>query len=201
MAYVLGWMFSDGAVYADKRTFEIKISARDLEILKKIRKSLRSESPLKIFAQKLPHKNEYGKYVRLRINSYMMCKDLIRLGCVPKKAKKFSIPPVPHHLLKHFVRGYFDGDGSISFNKPNTIRLRFVSCNELFIGSLADILERELCIPINFKKATANLWQCDYYGNNARKICKWMYDGCGNMFLGRKRLRFIKHIKKRDYHA
>ena len=201
MAYVLGWMFSDGSVCSDERTFEIKISFRDLEILKKIRKILSSESPLRIVEQKLPSKKEYRKYARLRINSYKMCKDLVRLGCVPKKARKFSIPPMPRCFLKHFVRGYFDGDGSISFNKPNTIRIRIVSCNEPFIKSLAEVFERELHIPANSKRAKDNLWQCDYYGDSARKICGWMYEDCGNLFLKRKRDRYISHLKKKGYYA
>src|SRR3989338_1457022 len=200
MAYVLGWMFSDGNVSSDKRTFAIKLSALDSNILVKIRKALKSESPLMTLTQKLPSGKGYRKYVLLRINSYPMCEDLIALGCVPKKTHKFSIPTMPRNLLKHFVRGYFDGDGSISFNKPNIIKIRFVSGSEKFIMNLAKVFTNELGIPIN-NKTMKNFWQSDYYGDNARKICEWMYRDCGDFFLKRKRLRFIKHVEKRLEHA
>jgi intein/homing endonuclease len=55
-------------------------------------------------------------------------------------------------LLRHFVRGYFDGDGSIGFNKPNTIWIKIVGANKQFIYDLAQIFKDELGIPINHKK-------------------------------------------------
>ncbi|MFQ5405560.1 MAG: LAGLIDADG family homing endonuclease [Candidatus Micrarchaeia archaeon] len=91
-----------------------------------------------------------------------MCEDLIQLGCLTRKSNRFSFPTVPSSFLKHFVRGYFDGDGSIMINKPNTLKIRFVSSNEGFISALANVLQTQLSVPINYKRAKANLWQCDY---------------------------------------
>jgi len=200
MAYVLGWMFSDGNVCSDERTFRIKLAVKDKQILQKIRIALKSKAPIVISSQLLPSKKGYRSYVTLRINSRIMTNDLIKLGCVPNKVNKFTVPAMPLKLQSHFVRGYFDGDGSISFNKPNTIRLRIVGSNRYFVLRLAKIFKNSLRIPTNFKKTKKGkrLWQCDYYGDNARKICRWLYQDCGSYYLKRKWTRYKNHLRKRS---
>ncbi len=201
MAYVLGWMFSDGNVSPGERAFRIKLSARDSKILRRIREVLKAAHPLKTSLQATPSGKKFAKYAILSVSSRSMCKDLSRLGCVARKASRFSLPEIPRQFLRHFVRGYFDGDGSISMNKPNTVKISFVSCNSLFIRALADIFRAELKIPPNYKRVKTNLWRCGYYGDNARKICKWMYANCGKLFLERKRIRFVRHMQKRSQNA
>ena len=47
-----------------------------------------------------------------------MYNDLIKQGCVPRKSLILTFPntnQVPENLINHFIRGYFDGDGSISY--------------------------------------------------------------------------------------
>ncbi|GIM28208.1 hypothetical protein CPJCM30710_08740 [Clostridium polyendosporum] len=49
-----------------------------------------------------------------------MCSDLRKLGVVPNKLFLISkVPQIPDYLIRHFIRGYFDGDGSI-FSSHNT---------------------------------------------------------------------------------
>lgn len=201
MAYILGWFFSDGNVSSDKRTFRLKISFKDKEILEKMNLFLRSDSPIRIIKQHVPSKKYVSTYALLIIHSRKICHDLINLGCVPNKMHKFNIPEMPQAFLKHFIRGYFDGDGSIMFNYPNTIKICFLGSNALFIKKIAETLYNTLGIPINFKKIKKNLWACYYYDDNARQICFWMYEDCGDLFLSRKRNRFIQHIKKRHAHC
>lgn len=196
MAYVLGWMFSDGNMAPDDRMFRIKLSNNDIKILEKIKETIKTDSPIRVINQQVLSKEYTAKYAILNISNKKMCQDLNRLGCVRRKTHKFKIPNIPRKLLKHFIRGYFDGDGSITFNKPNTIKIRIVGANKQFIWSLAQIFKNEFDIPINHKRIR-NIWQCEYYGDNARKICEWMYKDCGDLYLERKRTRFEEHLKKR----
>ncbi len=113
-SYTLGWAFSDGNVSKDGRTFGFHLHKKDIKILKILREMMSSKH--KIFL--------YGNAVEFRIHSKKMCKDLISLGCTPKKSLNIKFPSnLPRRYLKHFVRGYFDGDGSIYFNYPNTIKI------------------------------------------------------------------------------
>jgi hypothetical protein len=198
MAYVLGWMFSDGNVESDLRTFRIKLAVKDIEVLAKIRRLLGSNTPIRIVKQAIPSKKSINEYALLSIHSRKMCKDLIALGCTPNKTRKFIIRSMPQSVVNHFIRGYFDGDGSISFNFPNTIRIRIVSSNRSIIFWIALTFKENLNISPNIKKVR-NIWQCEYYGDNARAICFWLYANCGEFYLERKRKRYITHLEKRSY--
>lgn len=47
---------------------------------------------------------------------------LCELGCIPNKSLILKFPDenlVPKNLIKHFIRGYFDGDGCISYSFLN----------------------------------------------------------------------------------
>ena len=79
-----------------------------------------------------------------------MFNDLIKQGCVPNKSLILTFPnkhQVPENLINHFIRGYFDGDGSINYGirerysvrkKQNIKRLsmnaEFVRTKEMLIG-------------------------------------------------------------------
>lgn len=43
-----------------------------------------------------------------------MYKDLFALGCTPRKSLTINlIPDIKKEFIPSFIRGYFDGDGSI----------------------------------------------------------------------------------------
>ena len=148
-SYLLGWMYSDGNVTEDKRTFRFHISKKDEGILKIFKKILKSEH--KIFT--------HGNYAVFQVHSRKMCQDLTSLGCHPKKTAKIRFPKnMPKKYISHFVRGYFDGDGSIHFNYPNTIKITIVG-NSHFIEELQKTVQNEIKINTSkVKKGNGNVW-------------------------------------------
>lgn len=50
-----------------------------------------------------------------------MCNDLISHGCVPNKSLILKPPKIDNELINHFIRGYFDGDGCVSFNSKTKV--------------------------------------------------------------------------------
>ena len=59
---------------------------------------------------------------RILLTSEKTVNDLIDKGCFRNKTKILKFPTedqVPKHLIHHFIRGYIDGDGSISYYKKN----------------------------------------------------------------------------------
>lgn len=186
MSYFLGWLYSDGNVSKEKRNFTLHINSKDMHILKIFKKRLKSNHPIKV----------YKNAATLRIHSRIMCEKLNELGCVPKKSLIIKFPYVPNKYLNHFIRGFFDGDGSIHFNKPNTIKISFITTKS-FIETLQYLLKVNLDIKSQKISRQGKLYRCQYYGDNARKICVWMYKDCNNLYLKRKKERFIGHIKKR----
>lgn len=107
-AYWLGFLYADG--YIDKRgqVLEIALASVDLEHLKKLVKFL---SPSSIPIVKRKYKN-FVSY-RVSFGNRKLVAGLIKNGCINCKSKLIKFPELPIKLIRHFIRGYFDGDGSI----------------------------------------------------------------------------------------
>jgi len=187
MAYVFGFFCSDGNVSSDGSNCSIHIHSKDTPILKEIIVAMDSNHPI----------SRYSNSSYLKIYNKILCKYLIELGCMPKKSIKLQFPCIPHRFLSHFIRGYFDGDGSIHFNKPNTIKISFVGTSA-FIRTLQNKLNSVLKLKINPIRKKGVVCTCFYYGENARKLCYWMYRDAGELYLKRKKIRFDNHVSKRN---
>ena len=111
-AYWLGFLYADGCVRIREDTshsLSFKQHKRDKDIFIKFNKCLNSNYPFK------PVKNT--NVYQIEIGSKKLVKALVSKGCMPKKSLILSFPEdivLPVNLQKHFIRGYFDGDGSIS---------------------------------------------------------------------------------------
>lgn len=109
-AYWLGFIVGDGNLYLNeklsKSVFQVCLGKQDEGHLWKLKNSLKSE-----------HKFYNDKTnIRFMINSKELAADLQNLGVTPKKSLTTKFPTtdiVPEHLMRHFIRGYFDADGSI----------------------------------------------------------------------------------------
>lgn len=111
-AYLLGFIASDGHV--PERGFSIEIQKKDKKLLRDLRNIICSEVPTTYRENK----------ICLSINSRQISRDICRhLHIVP--GKKHDSVGVDRSILlgnhgRHFVRGYFDGDGSINYPSSRT---------------------------------------------------------------------------------
>lgn len=133
-AYWLGLLFADGYV-RKRRQFNGKhkqggivgISLKDGDeyLLEKFIIDL--ESTYKLRKQ---IKDGFLSY-KLEINSSKMTDDLINLGCIPNKSL-ILLPPknLKDEFICHFIRGYFDGDGSIG-RYDGRLKFSLLGTNEL----------------------------------------------------------------------
>ena len=63
-----------------------------------------------------------GKIIRCKCDF----SDLNKLGVVERKSLILTFPTeqqVPKHLMPHFIRGYFDGDGSVYKQKQGNTKI------------------------------------------------------------------------------
>lgn len=113
-AYYLGLLASDGCVYrGNNKRYLINISLRkeDSYILDNFYKILNIK-------RKCVHINNYCQF---QISSKTMFDDLSKYGIVPRKTWIMNIKNIPSEYIPSFLLGYFDGDGSITSSKKNTI--------------------------------------------------------------------------------
>lgn len=114
-AYWLGFLYADGYVADSGSTVELSLEEKDFNHLQRFRSFLGLDN--KPFNKKVKTIGENVFYsYRFSFNSASAKQDLINLGCTPQKTFSLTFPTadqVPDNLIRHFVRGYIDGDGCI----------------------------------------------------------------------------------------
>ena len=121
-AYWLGFLAADGCVHRTKDSRQdmiiIVLEDNDTELLENLNHCLQCDKPLRHFT------NSDGRsYVRFEISSNIMSKDLAQYKIVPQKTYKYIFPDnIDKKYYRDFIRGFFDGDGTISRNiEQNTL--------------------------------------------------------------------------------
>lgn len=81
----------------------------------------------------------------LRFNSAPLYDSLLRFGITEVKSKTLKMPEwlKTHSLINHFIRGYFDGDGSV-FYQHNTKYIEFRGTVS-FLESINEIIKSNIC--------------------------------------------------------
>lgn len=148
MAYVLGFWFADGYMRKEK-SYRIVFSGKDEDILIKIREALDSNHPIRL--------NSRDNCYFISFCSRKLYEDLTKLGGLRCKSKVINFPKVFKKFLPDFIRGYFDGDGSVFFVKyirtkdkrlTQELRTNFTSGSRRFLNDLMKILHDEIGLPI-----------------------------------------------------
>lgn len=147
-AYWLGFIYADGNVNKAQNTLRINLKSNDGGHLVKLNKSIGGNFNVRIYDE--VHKDKSYPMSQILIYSTNMVKDLMSHGVFPNKTDKITFPDLPDELIRHFIRGYFDGDGSICERKHKK-RLSDLSCS-FACGSMA-FLERlrEILFQNNIK--------------------------------------------------
>lgn len=112
-AYFLGFIAADGALVDNGKgvlTLTTTIKVDDVAILEKFKECLESEHPIKSLAR---------NQVRFELSNKKVAADLMKLGIEQRKSLTMGamLQYVPEEFKKDFIRGYFDGDGSIFTTK------------------------------------------------------------------------------------
>lgn len=115
-AYWLGFFAADGCV-RNKGTIVLALAAKDLVHLERFKKDLEATYRIyKYSARARKDGSVVHPVVNLTISSQKMVRDLEDKGIGRRKTFTLDFPSknqVPDHLMRHYLRGYFDGDGCI----------------------------------------------------------------------------------------
>ena len=193
MAYVLGLLITDGCV---SKTGVVSLCINDRELLVKVKNVLSS-------AHKILASKHQPNLFRFSFARQHMVDRLFALGVTPRKSLTVKFPDVPPEYLPDFIRGVFDGDGSVFFDKrrqKSPLRAKFMSSSENFIKELARNLE-SLGMPSRsiYKQKTKNSWSFMFiYEHNASAtLFRILYQNVQNrLFLERKYNKFLEGLKE-----
>lgn len=176
-AYFLGLMYSDGSV--SKNKFYLKL--KDKDIIVKFRDCLQCDYPVK--------KVTYGGYDAyvLEVSSQKSCNYLISWGCTPNKTRTIQFPNINKSLYRHFIRGFFDGDGCLQLqDKIYHCRFDLTSASKVFLKQVRPIITKQAFTNGYLGKETKyNVYHLNYTGHQVKKILDWLYLD-SNFYLKRK---------------
>lgn len=182
-AYFLGLMYSDGSVTKNMAYLKLK----DEEIIIKFKESLKAEQPI--------FHRSYDKYYsyQLIISSQKFCQDLINLGCFINKTKILRFPNIKEQYYKHFIRGFFDGDGCLQLNN-NLSHCRFdlTTASLEFLNDIRPIITQQ-AITNGYlgKESKTNTYHLNYSGKQVIRIMNWLYEDSNNLYLTRKYNKYL----------
>lgn len=181
MAYILGLWFADGCIYNGK-CFDITLHSKDKYILKRVAKELAYEGPLYDYVDR--------QAARLNFSCVVMYNDIVNLGGCENKSKTISFPNVPKEYLADFIRGYFDGDGSVMNLKDNRLNSAIASGSKEFLDKLLEILKAEANIEGGSYDISS---QSIRFGKrDTIRLGQYIYKNNPELFLLRKKNKFIK---------
>jgi hypothetical protein len=155
-AYWLGFLAADGTIRlrhggAEKKkrgsSIVLKLAVKDKHHVDRFQKIFGIES-------RITHHRDYTKTrkgevsfsdnCRVSINSNKLIDDIMDKGVTPRKSQTLDRPNIKDEYQNHFIRGYFDGNGTISFNTKEGAKNNHNVVKNYNIGFA--------CFSDNFKK-------------------------------------------------
>ena len=201
-AYILGLLYSDGSNNPKKSTISISLQEEDKELLEQVRNLIKSEKPLEYldYSNKHDFGYTYKNQYRLLLFSSHMCKSLVSLGVIPNKSLKLTFPVfLEEEYLRHFIRGVYDGDGSIhsSYRNDNNVPITVtITATENFCIGLKNVVSKELGISSGIYDASCHNGITKVFTLSGRNVSKkfldWIYKDA-TIFLQRKFLRYLDY--------
>ena len=134
MAWVLGLLFTDGNIDESR----VAITSVDIDLLEKIKNLLKSSNPIQERVQSYDKSKHIYEFIFSRVK---MRDDLLKLGLHKRKSLTMVFPDVPEEYIRHFIRGCWDGDGSI-FISGDKLRGSYVCGSFKFIEGLVRELHK-----------------------------------------------------------
>ncbi len=187
-AYFLGWAMSDGCVVYNKDNgsrYTLKIKENDIEILEEFKKEIKYDGPIAT-------ETKGRKYSAKRINvcSTTFVENLMSHGVIPNKSTTMTKPiGIPYDLECHFIRGYFDGDGSIMLAHKNTNFYRLEFCGNITMMQwIGKCIEKHTGLKCNkISKRNSYFATLSYSCSKVPIIRDFMYPAGGEFGLKRKK--------------
>jgi len=215
MAWVLGLIYTDGnldpgRILDPKRKTTLAIPRfslfqKEKKILEKVAILMNSNTRI-IYRKERVYKGiKAGALYLFHVNNEKVYNDLLKLGLMPDKSRIIRFPDMPEEYVRHFIRGCWDGDGSVylqNAGKSNeNIIAHFVSGSYEFVHELEKKLQ-EFGLKKRDIKSTKSenpSYYIKYFGmKQCGKIFNIFYSGVGkDNYMERKYEVFYEFLKKK----
>lgn len=190
-AYIIGLLLADGYIKYQsgerkENSIQIELAHYDIDILKKIKEYTEFEGPIR--------KTKRGTVV-LNISNTKIIEDILSVGfpLTNKTESATWVNGLPFKYVHHFIRGLFDGDGSV-YEKNKSMCIHFLGTEKLIKEIIKVAPAKKKTYHFRGKNGGANVY-CLYYSSkeDAKNIYDWMYKD-SNIYLDRKYNKFQEFL-------
>ena len=208
-SYLLGFYVADGSISQNNR-LTISVAEKDIEIIYMFKNNISPHYKITKIKSKENKKTGFisKPMCKISISSKEMCQKLRDLGIGENKTynMSFNLDIIPDNLFVHFIRGLFDGDGTVYCgvsekkvnNKNGEIKVyKSLNCNWSIISHNHKFIEDLFYKIKNLYGIECNIIN-DKRGNKLLMInkksdfIKWreILYGNANYFLERKKTKY-----------
>jgi len=206
-AYWLGFIFADGYVSGEKDGkneyyFELSLKGSDKSHLDKFNKFMKHEdvNHVKINRAECFNTGVMCDRCRWGIRDRHLWEILNSYGCIPSKSLILEFPKLEifkdKTLIKHFIRGYWDGDGCLSYsNKEHTIANISVLGTEKFLTEVKNNLPLKTDYKLTYNNDKNSITKVlQLQGKNAFKLAYYLYADSA-IYLDRKYKKYLEYCR------
>jgi len=159
LAYFMGFCLADGSITSMKdhrSTLEIDVHTQDASILEKFCEWTNYDT-------KFITKRKNKELLRLCFNNKIFKTDFSSWGLVNNKTYSAIVPTISDNLIRPFLIGYIDGDGSINLsNGKSRSRGSYFNVvgNRLLIDWFCEQMKRiGFDLPFKFEDIEGKIWK------------------------------------------
>ncbi len=181
-SYWAGFISADGCVHrAPTWCMSFTLSVKDIDHLRKFKKAVGSDHPIGVGSKTNRHLRIYSKRWKEMLGK--------NFSIFPLKTGNEQIPDIQDDLVFHFLRGFFDGDGSV---EEDGKYFNFSAGSEKFIHWI-----RELFQSHHSCKKERSLWRLQLSGSVGRRAIELLYrNSLPQTRLERKYTRCLKVLDR-----
>lgn len=196
-AYWLGFIFADGYISSHKEgkkkkyAFELCVKGSDYNHMIKFNHFMEHKD-LNIYNGEVKIDGKIFYRSRFCINNKHFWEVLNSYGCTPQKSLTLKFPDTnifkSKELIRHFIRGYFDGDGCFSYSKDSAVHpIVSILGTKEFLTELQNNIcnEVECKFGTKDKRRDSNTYVLNFNRKNTIKMINYLY-GNSNIYLDRK---------------
>lgn len=194
-AYLFGFLLADGCVYkGDRKSWSLSLCVNtvDEEVIQYFVEQTKSEHKVSDIVG-----SGFGKESKLKsicISNPFFTDHLVNKGFIPKKSLtlNFDLDIISENLKSHFLRGFFDGNGSISIQLKGTCVK--IATTRMFANTIRNYLIKKLNIKCSVIY-TGLICSVEISSASSYKFLNFIYENA-IFSLKRKYLKYIEFKNK-----
>lgn len=201
-AYFLGFIYADG--FITKRSTGqnlFGLTLAEIEPIDKLKHYMNCDKPVGYYKKTSSYSDKSYEY-KFALTSNKLVSDLEKHGVIERKTLVLTFPNLREDLIPHFIRGYFDGDGSVYLHTPSercsSLGINIYGTKEFLEDMVKNFKFMDNPCIYKEKRKETNCWNFKVNSNiRSLSLYHYLYKDCDDLYLSRKKDKFENFIKER----